>query len=64
MENNDPKRKEADIPGDKHCPVSEVLQHNAKLNAWKKKLEGRNIKVATLKCHGNPVHADARIAPR
>jgi len=51
-------------PGDKHCPVSELLQDSAKLNAWKKKFEDRNIKVATLSCHGNPVHPDAKIAAR
>ena len=51
-------------PGDKHCPVSELLQDAAKLNSWKKKFEDRNIKVATLSCHGNPVHPDAKIAAR
>src|SRR5712691_5399671 len=42
-------------PGDKHCPVQELLSSPAKLQAWKKKFEERNIMVATLSCHGNPV---------
>lgn len=51
-------------PGSKHCPVEELLQDRAKLNAWKKKFEERNIMVATLSCHGNPVHPDSKIAAR
>lgn len=51
-------------PGNKHCPVQELLQDPAKLNAWKKKFEDRNIQVATLSCHGNPVHPDSKIAAR
>ena len=51
-------------PGDKHCPVQELLDNPAKLQAWKKKFEERNIMVATLSCHGNPVHPDPKIAQR
>jgi sugar phosphate isomerase/epimerase len=51
-------------PGTAHCPVQEMLDDPAKLRAWKKKFEDRNIQVATLSCHGNPVHPDARIAQR
>lgn len=51
-------------PGTRHCPVQELLDDPAKLRAWKKKFEDRNIQVATLSCHGNPVHPDARIAQR
>jgi sugar phosphate isomerase/epimerase len=51
-------------PGTVHCPVQEMLDDPAKLRAWKKKFEDRNIQVATLSCHGNPVHPDARIAQR
>ncbi len=51
-------------PGTKHCPVQELLDDPAKLRAWKKKFEDRNIQVATLSCHGNPVHPDAKIAER
>jgi sugar phosphate isomerase/epimerase len=51
-------------PGSHHCPVQELLDDPAKLRAWKKKFDDRNIKVATLSCHGNPVHPDAQIAAR
>jgi sugar phosphate isomerase/epimerase len=51
-------------PGTPHCPVDELLADASKLNAWKKKFEQRNIRVATLSCHGNPVHPDATIAQR
>src|ERR1700740_130604 len=41
-------------PGKPHCPVEELSGDAAKLSAWKKKFEDRNIRVATLSCHGNP----------
>jgi sugar phosphate isomerase/epimerase len=49
-------------PGSPHCPVEELLADPAKLRAWKKKFEDRNIRVATLSCHGNPVHPDPKVA--
>ena len=51
-------------PNNKHCPVNDLLEDPAKLKAWKKKFEDRNIRVATLSCHGNPVHPDRKIAER
>jgi sugar phosphate isomerase/epimerase len=51
-------------PASPHCPVKELLEDPAKLRAWKKKFEDRNIRVATLSCHGNPVHPDSKIAER
>lgn len=45
-------------PGSNHCPVDELLADPAKAKAWKKKFEDRGIHVATLSCHGNPVHPD------
>jgi sugar phosphate isomerase/epimerase len=51
-------------PGTPHCPVQELLSDSSKLNQWKKKFEDRNIRVATLSCHGNPVHPDPAIAQR
>jgi sugar phosphate isomerase/epimerase len=51
-------------PGSHHCPVQELLDDPAKLKAWKKKFEDHNIQVATLSCHGNPVHPDEKIAAR
>jgi sugar phosphate isomerase/epimerase len=51
-------------PGDHHCPVDELLSDPAKLKAWHKKFEDKGIRVATLSCHGNPVHPDAKHAAR
>ncbi len=51
-------------PGSPHCPVQELLDDSGKLRAWKKKFEDRNIQVATLSCHGNPLHPDAKLAER
>ncbi|MGC2389307.1 MAG: sugar phosphate isomerase/epimerase, partial [Candidatus Acidiferrum sp.] len=51
-------------PGSHHCPVDELLADPAKAKAWQKKFEDRGIQVATLSCHGNPVHPDAQHAAR
>jgi sugar phosphate isomerase/epimerase len=51
-------------PGSTHCPVDELLADPAKAKAWVKKFEDRGISVATLSCHGNPVHPDAKHAAR
>jgi len=51
-------------PNSTHCPVAELLEDPAKAKAWKKKFEDRNIRVATLSCHGNPIHPDAKRAAK
>jgi sugar phosphate isomerase/epimerase len=51
-------------PGNNHCRIDDLLADPAALSAWRKKFEDRNIKIATLSCHGNPVHPDKRIADR
>src|ERR1700736_2302730 len=51
-------------PGTGHCPIDELLENAGKAKAWKKKFEDRGIQVATLSCHGNPVHPDAKHAAR
>jgi sugar phosphate isomerase/epimerase len=51
-------------PNNKHCPLDDLLADPAKLRAWKKKFDDHNIQVATLSCHGNPVHPDKTIADR
>jgi sugar phosphate isomerase/epimerase len=51
-------------PNNKHCPLDDLLADPAKLRAWKKKFDDHNIQVATLSCHGNPVHPDKAIAER
>ncbi len=39
-------------PNNKHCPMPELLADPAKLKAWRKKFDDRNIQIATLSCHG------------
>lgn len=51
-------------PGTSHCPIQELLADPAKLRAWRKKFDDRNIMIATLSCHGNPVSPDAKLAAR
>jgi sugar phosphate isomerase/epimerase len=51
-------------PGTGHCPIDELLADAGKAKAWKKKFEDRDIHVATLSCHGNPVHPDEKHAAR
>lgn len=51
-------------PGSGHCPIDELLADPAKAKAWKKKFEDRGIRVATMSCHGNPVHPDAAHAAK
>jgi hypothetical protein len=47
-----------------HCPMDELLQDAGKAKAWQKKFEDRGIHVATLSCHGNPIHPDPEHAKR
>jgi sugar phosphate isomerase/epimerase len=51
-------------PDNKHCPLDELVADPAKAKAWLKKFTDRNIQVATLSCHGNPVHPDAAHAAK
>ena len=51
-------------PNNHHCPTNDLLADPAKLRAWKKKFDDRNIAIGALSCHGNPVHPDAKIAAR
>src|SRR5579863_4681236 len=51
-------------PNNKHCPIDDLLADPAKLAAWRKKFEDRNIKIATLSCHGNPISPDRTVAER
>jgi sugar phosphate isomerase/epimerase len=51
-------------PGSNHCPIDELLADPAKAKAWVKKFEDKGIRVATLSCHGNPVHPDPKHAAR
>ena len=51
-------------PANPHCPIDELLADPAKARAWKKKFEDKDILLATLSCHGNPIHPDAQHAAR
>ena len=47
-----------------HCPIDELLADASKAKAWQKKFEDRGIHVATLSCHGNPIHPDPEHAKK
>jgi len=47
-----------------HCPIDELLADPSKAKAWQKKFEDRGIHVATLSCHGNPIHPDPEHAKK
>jgi sugar phosphate isomerase/epimerase len=51
-------------PNNPHCALDDFVNDPAKAKAWKKKFDDRNIRVATLSCHGNPVHPDAKHAAK
>jgi len=51
-------------PGANHCPLDEIYNDPTKAKTWVKKFEDRGIRVATLSCHGNPVHPDAKHAAK
>jgi len=51
-------------PNNKHCPLDELIADKSKARAWQKKFEDKGIHVATLSCHGNPVHPNAQHAQK
>jgi sugar phosphate isomerase/epimerase len=51
-------------PNNHHCPLDDLIADRAKAKAWQKKFEDRGIRVATLSCHGNPIHPDAKHAQK
>jgi sugar phosphate isomerase/epimerase len=51
-------------PENHHCPIDELIANRAKAKAWQKKFEDKGLRVATLSCHGNPLHPDASIAKK
>jgi sugar phosphate isomerase/epimerase len=51
-------------PGSPHCPVEVLLADAGKLKAWKKEFEDCGLRIATLSCHGNPLHPNPAIAHR
>ncbi|MCU1316867.1 MAG: hypothetical protein JWN63_2189, partial [Candidatus Acidoferrum typicum] len=51
-------------PNNRHCPLDELIADRGKAKAWQKKFEDRGIRVATLSCHGNPIHPDPKHAQK
>jgi sugar phosphate isomerase/epimerase len=51
-------------PNNRHCPLDDLIADRAKAKAWQKKFEDRGIHVATLSCHGNPLHPDVKHAQK
>jgi sugar phosphate isomerase/epimerase len=51
-------------PNNRHCPLDDLIQDKAKAKAWQKKFTDRGILVATLSCHGNPIHPNAQHAQK
>ena len=51
-------------PGSPHCPVDDLLSDAGKVEAWRRKFEDRGIRVATLSCHGNPIHPNEKHAAK
>jgi sugar phosphate isomerase/epimerase len=51
-------------PHNPHCPLDDLIADPVKAKAWKKKFEDKGIQVATLSCHGNPVHPNAAHAAK
>ncbi len=51
-------------PNNRHCPLDELIADRDKAKAWQKKFEDRGIRVATLSCHGNPLHPDPKHAKK
>src|SRR5712671_1786646 len=43
-------------PHNHHCPLDDLIQDKALAKAWQKKFADKGLRVATLSCHGNPVH--------
>ena len=51
-------------PNNRHCPLDDLIQDKAKAKAWQKKFTDKGLRVATLSCHGNPVHPNAQHAQK
>src|SRR6266567_3386168 len=51
-------------PHNHHCSLDDLIQDKAKAKAWQKKFTDRGLRVATLSCHGNPVHPNAQHAQK
>ncbi len=48
-------------PGDPHCKLA-MLENEAALKEFKKKLDDSGFSISALSCHGNPLHPNEAIA--
>ena len=49
-------------PGDKHCPLDELLSDDSKRKAYLAAVEKRGLMISAFSCHGNPISPDAAFA--
>lgn len=49
-------------PGNKHCPLDELLENEEKREAYKKTVESYGLSISSFSCHGNPLSPDAAFA--
>ena len=49
-------------PGSAHCEPGELLSSGKRLAAFRDAFGNRDLTISALSCHGNPLHADRRIA--
>ena len=48
--------------GNAHCDPAALLADDAKLQAFRKAVEQRNLFISAFSCHGNPLHPDPAFA--
>jgi sugar phosphate isomerase/epimerase len=49
-------------PGSQHCPVDELLESQAKRDAYMEAIASRGLLLSALSCHNNPIHPDPEVA--
>ncbi|WP_138416134.1 sugar phosphate isomerase/epimerase family protein [Aquibacillus sediminis] len=49
-------------PGNAHCDVDELLESEAKRQAFMEKVESRGLSISAFSCHGNPISPDKQFA--
>jgi sugar phosphate isomerase/epimerase len=49
-------------PGDKHCPLKDLLASKKAVEDYKAEVERRGLEISALSCHGNPLHPNAAFA--
>lgn len=49
-------------PGDAHCRPADLLADGAALDAFRRAVDSRGLRISALSCHGNPLHPRAEVA--